>query len=101
MCVGVLDAVKNAFNRSTDAVKHADGTADTVNRSVSVRDDAIKGLENVQPINTQDLQKLAEDLATRPNLTPIATQVRIQTYTQHPLQSIIRLLTSTSNSTKL
>ncbi|XP_060766752.1 laminin subunit beta-3 [Neoarius graeffei] len=71
----VLDAVENAFNRSTDAVKHADKTADTVNKSASVRDDAIKGLKNIQPINTQNLQMLGEDLATRPNLTPTATKV--------------------------
>ncbi|KAK3512952.1 hypothetical protein QTP70_031695 [Hemibagrus guttatus] len=72
---GVLDAVKNAYNRSTDAVKRADRTADTVDRSVSVRDDAIKGLQNVQPINMQNLQLLSEELATRPDLTPTARQV--------------------------
>ncbi|XP_017352106.1 laminin subunit beta-3 [Ictalurus punctatus] len=72
---GLLDAVKNAFNRSTDAVKRANGAADTVDSSASVRDDAIKGLKNVQPINTQNLQTLLKDLATHPNLTPTATQV--------------------------
>ncbi|KAK2821103.1 hypothetical protein Q7C36_020446 [Tachysurus vachellii] len=72
---GVLDAVKNAFNRSTDAVKRADRTANTVDRSASVREDAIKGLQHVQPINMQNLQMLMEDLATRPNLTPTAKQV--------------------------
>lgn len=79
--VGVLDAVKNAFSRSTDAVKRADRSADTVNRSASVRRDATEGLKQVQPINTQKLQNLEKDLATRPNLTPTATQVRIQTNT--------------------
>ncbi|XP_046730465.1 laminin subunit beta-3 isoform X1 [Silurus meridionalis] len=72
---GVLDAVKNAFSRSTDSVKRADGTADTVDRSTSLRDEAIKGLNQVQPINTQNLQTLREDLATRPDLTPTAKLV--------------------------
>ncbi|KAM9443598.1 laminin subunit beta-3 [Clarias gariepinus] len=72
---GVLDAVKGAYNRSTDAVNRVDETADTLDSSASVRGDAIKGLNDVQPINTQDLQTLGKDLATRPNLTPTATQV--------------------------
>uniref|UniRef100_A0A3B4BK63 Uncharacterized protein n=1 Tax=Pygocentrus nattereri TaxID=42514 RepID=A0A3B4BK63_PYGNA len=65
----------NAYNRSVQAEKRADATAETIHESVGIRYDITKGLDNVQPANTKNLQTLGEDLATRPNLTPTAVQV--------------------------
>ncbi|XP_062842586.1 laminin subunit beta-3 isoform X2 [Trichomycterus rosablanca] len=73
--LGVLDAVKNAFSRSADAEKLANGAPQIINTSASVRDAAVTNLNRIQPNNTKNLQKLLQDLATRPNLTPTAVQV--------------------------
>ncbi|XP_037388044.1 laminin subunit beta-3 [Pygocentrus nattereri] len=72
---GALAAIRNAYNRSVQAEKRADATAETIHESVGIRYDITKGLDNVQPANTKNLQTLGEDLATRPNLTPTAVQV--------------------------
>ncbi|XP_072522628.1 laminin subunit beta-3 [Salminus brasiliensis] len=72
---GVLDAIRNARERSVEAEKRADATGETIDRSAAVRGDALNSLDSVQPDNTKNLQTLGEDLATRPNLTPTAVQV--------------------------
>lgn len=72
---GALAAVKDAYNRSVDALKRVEATSMLVNESAFIRDNVIKNLKNIQPNNTKNLQSLTEFLATQPNLTPAAVQV--------------------------
>uniref|UniRef100_W5KNR0 Uncharacterized protein n=1 Tax=Astyanax mexicanus TaxID=7994 RepID=W5KNR0_ASTMX len=64
-----------ARERSVAAEKQANATGNTINNSATIRGDALKDLDNIQPGNTDNLQKLKDNLATRPNLTPTAVQV--------------------------
>ncbi|XP_051549881.1 laminin subunit beta-3 [Myxocyprinus asiaticus] len=68
-------AIQKSHDESTDAVKRADATKETIKESADIRENAKNDLYNVQPANTKDLQKLKEDLATQPNLTPVAVKV--------------------------
>ncbi|XP_039538072.1 laminin subunit beta-3 [Pimephales promelas] len=68
-------AIQKSYNNSTDAVKRADATIDTLKKTEGVRENALSGLDALQPGNTKDLQNLKTDLETRPNLTPAATKV--------------------------
>ncbi|XP_051979459.1 laminin subunit beta-3 [Xyrauchen texanus] len=67
--------IQKSYDESTDAVKRADATKETIKNSADIRENAKNDLNNVQPANTKDLQKLTEDLATKPNLTPVAVKV--------------------------
>lgn len=73
---GDFYAIQKSYEKSTDAIKRADATKDALKKSEGVRENALSGLNALQPGNTKDLQKLKTDLETRPNLTPIATKVR-------------------------
>uniref|UniRef100_A0A4W4FK74 Laminin, beta 3 n=1 Tax=Electrophorus electricus TaxID=8005 RepID=A0A4W4FK74_ELEEL len=53
----------------------AEATGDAVNKASSIRDDAMKSLNRIQPGNTNNLETLSKVLATLPNLTPTAVQV--------------------------
>ncbi|KAL1251926.1 hypothetical protein QQF64_019722 [Cirrhinus molitorella] len=68
-------AIQKSYEKSTDAVKHADAAKDTLKKSEGLRENALSDLKDVQPGNTKDLEKLKKDLATRPNLTPTANKV--------------------------
>lgn len=68
-------AIQKSFDKSTDAVKRANATKETLKKSEGIRENALSGLYDVQPGNTKDLEKLKKDLATRPNLTPTAIKV--------------------------
>ncbi|XP_075996367.1 laminin subunit beta-3 isoform X2 [Genypterus blacodes] len=72
---GNLDAIQDAYDRSTAAAKQVAGGMKTVDQSASVRDDALDLQNQVQPGNTRDLEKLNHNMASRPDLTPAATQV--------------------------
>ncbi|XP_066528164.1 laminin subunit beta-3 isoform X2 [Hoplias malabaricus] len=72
---GVLAAIKKAYDRSEQAEKQANITGTTISQSASTRENAKKQVDSVQPENTKTLQKLREDLETRPNLTPTTLQV--------------------------
>ncbi|KAG5274590.1 hypothetical protein AALO_G00137970 [Alosa alosa] len=72
---GAFDAIKKAYEDSNDAVKQAESTGKTVKNSSDLRQDALDMQNRVQPANTKDLNKLKEQLATKPNLTPTAVQV--------------------------
>lgn len=72
---GNLNEIKDAFDRSTSAAKQVEGGMKTVDQSSSVREDALDLQNQVQPGNTRDLEKLNHNMASRPNLTPAATQV--------------------------
>ncbi|XP_026054473.1 laminin subunit beta-3 [Carassius auratus] len=68
-------AIQKSFEKSTDAVKRANATKDTLKKSEGLRENALRDLRDVQPGNTKDLEKLKKDMATRPNLTPTANKV--------------------------
>ncbi|XP_026888172.2 laminin subunit beta-3 [Electrophorus electricus] len=72
---GAWAAVRKAYNKSTDAAGQAEATGDAVNKASSIRDDAMKSLNRIQPGNTNNLETLSKVLATLPNLTPTAVQV--------------------------
>ncbi|XP_022601051.1 laminin subunit beta-3 [Seriola dumerili] len=72
---GAFSTIKNAFSESTDAAKKVDESRNTVRESVDTRE-GTKDLQNqVQPGNTRDLDKLNQNMASRPDLTPVAKQV--------------------------
>nr|XP_046236163.1 laminin subunit beta-3-like isoform X2 [Scatophagus argus]XP_046236168.1 laminin subunit beta-3-like isoform X2 [Scatophagus argus] len=72
---GAFSAIKNAYDESTDAAKKVDASGNTVKESADVRKEAMDLQNQVQPTNTRDLDKLNQNLASRPDLTPAAKQV--------------------------
>lgn len=76
MLTGAFYAIQKSYETSTDAVKRADATKDSLKKSEGLRENALSDLNVVQPGNTKDLQNLKKDMATRPNLTPTAAKVR-------------------------
>ncbi|KAF7659927.1 hypothetical protein LDENG_00291050 [Lucifuga dentata] len=70
-----FSAIKDAYNKSKEAGEKVDGGMKTVKESASVREDAEDIQNQVQPANTRDLQKLNQNMASRPDLTPAAKQV--------------------------
>ncbi|KAL2090507.1 hypothetical protein ACEWY4_012770 [Coilia grayii] len=71
---GALDAIRKAYEDSSNAVKQAEATGQKVNESADLRQDALD-MQDVQLDNTKDLDKLNNLLATKPNLTPTAVKV--------------------------
>ncbi|KAM9361786.1 laminin subunit beta-3 [Symphorus nematophorus] len=72
---GAFNAIERAYNESTDAAKKVDDSENTVKESADVRRET-KDLQNkVQHANTKDLDKLNQNMASRPDLTPAAKQV--------------------------
>lgn len=72
---GAFDTIKKAYNESNGAVQQAKDTGNTVKESSDLRQTALDMQNRVQPANTKDLEKLEDQLATKPNLTPTAVQV--------------------------
>ncbi|CAB1315349.1 unnamed protein product [Coregonus sp. 'balchen'] len=72
---GAFSSIKNAYDESTDSAKNVDASGKTVERSTAVREDALDLQNQVQPANTIDLEKLNQQLNTKPDLTPTAKQV--------------------------
>ncbi|TRY91917.1 hypothetical protein DNTS_029635, partial [Danionella cerebrum] len=70
-----LFSLQTAFQESTDGLKRANAAKKYVKKSERLRGNALRNLNKIQPRNTKDLKKLMEDLATRPNLTPIGSEV--------------------------
>lgn len=75
--IGAFDTIKKAYKESNDAVQQAKDTGNTVKESSDLRQTALDMQNRVQPANTKDLEKLEDQLATKPNLTPTAVQVRL------------------------
>ncbi|XP_054641853.1 laminin subunit beta-3-like [Dunckerocampus dactyliophorus] len=72
---GAFSAIKNAYDESTDAEKKVNATKDTVKESANTREDTLDLQKKEYPNNTQDLNKLNENMASRPDLTPVAKKV--------------------------
>ncbi|KAM7006218.1 laminin subunit beta-3 [Tautogolabrus adspersus] len=72
---GAFKVIKDAYDESTDAEKKADDTKNTVQESADNRDETNDLYKKVQPANTKDLEKLNQNMATKPDLTPVAKQV--------------------------
>ncbi|XP_036804074.1 laminin subunit beta-3 isoform X1 [Oncorhynchus mykiss] len=72
---GAFSSIKNAYDESTDAAKSVDASGKTVDQSSAVREDALDLQNQVQPENTRDLEKLNQQLNTKPDLSPTAKQV--------------------------
>nr|XP_020504058.1 laminin subunit beta-3 [Labrus bergylta] len=72
---GAFTVIKNAYDESTDAVKKADDTKQTLQESTNNRDETKDLYNKVQPANTKDLDKLNQNMASKPDLTPVAKQV--------------------------
>ncbi|XP_037620786.1 laminin subunit beta-3-like isoform X1 [Sebastes umbrosus] len=72
---GELSEIKEAYNESKDAAKKVDASKKPLKESADNREET-KDLQNqVQPANTRDLDKLNQNMSSRPDLTPIAKQV--------------------------
>ncbi|XP_040890794.1 laminin subunit beta-3 isoform X2 [Toxotes jaculatrix] len=72
---GAFSTIKNAYKESTDAANKVDASRDTVQESADTRKEAMDLQNQVQPANTRDLDKLNQNMASRPDLTPVAKQV--------------------------
>ncbi|XP_069007880.1 laminin subunit beta-3 [Embiotoca jacksoni] len=72
---GVFNAIKNAYDESTDAAKKVNDSENTVKESADVREETMDIQNRVQPANTRDLDKLNHSMASKPDLTPAAKQV--------------------------
>lgn len=72
---GAFNAIKNAYDESTDAAKKVDDSENTVKESADIREETKDLHDKVQPPNTRDLDKLNQSMASRPDLTPVAKQV--------------------------
>uniref|UniRef100_UPI0037E7B566 laminin subunit beta-3 n=1 Tax=Semicossyphus pulcher TaxID=241346 RepID=UPI0037E7B566 len=79
---GAFTAIKKAYDDSTDAAKKVDETKNTVKESADTRDETENLYNKVQPGNTKDLDKLNQNLASRPDLTPVAKEVCGSTRTE-------------------
>lgn len=72
-----LDVIKNAYDESTDAAKKVNSTENTIKEARDIREEA-EGVQNrVQPNNTRDLSQLKNNMASQPDLTPVAKQVTV------------------------
>uniref|UniRef100_A0A3B5LRA2 Laminin subunit beta 3 n=1 Tax=Xiphophorus couchianus TaxID=32473 RepID=A0A3B5LRA2_9TELE len=70
-----LDVIKKAYDESTDAAKKVNSTENTIKEARDIREEA-EGVQNrVQPNNTRDLSQLKNNMASQPDLTPVAKQV--------------------------
>lgn len=74
---GALSSIKNAYDESTDAAKTVEASGKTVDQSSAVREDSLDLQNQVQPANTRDLEKLNQQLNTKPDLSPTAKQVSL------------------------
>ncbi|XP_040014667.1 laminin subunit beta-3-like [Xiphias gladius] len=72
---GQFSIIKNAYDESTNAAKKVDASRSTVKESYDVREETMDLQNQVQPANTKDLDKLNHNMASRPDLTPVAKQV--------------------------
>ncbi|KAM7402795.1 hypothetical protein PAMP_018006 [Pampus punctatissimus] len=72
---GAFAAIKNAYDESTDAAEKVNASENTVKESADVREETKDLLNQVQQANTRDLDKLNQNMASRPDLTPVAKQV--------------------------
>ncbi|GLD65973.1 laminin subunit beta-3 [Lates japonicus] len=79
---GAFTAIKNAYDESTDAAKKVDTSENSVKESADVREETMDLRNQVQPANTRDLDKLNQNMASRPDLTPAAKQVCGSTRTE-------------------
>nr|XP_019959824.1 PREDICTED: laminin subunit beta-3 [Paralichthys olivaceus] len=72
---GAFSAIKNAYDESTDAAKKVNASSTTVKESADNRKETTDLQGKVQPANTGDLNKLNQNMADKPDLTPVAKQV--------------------------
>ncbi|KAJ7999470.1 hypothetical protein DPEC_G00194760 [Dallia pectoralis] len=73
--IGDISAIKKAFDKSTDAAKKVTASEKTVDQSTAVRKTANDLQKEIQSANTADLEKLNQQLNTKPDLRPTAKQV--------------------------
>ncbi|XP_068172134.1 laminin subunit beta-3-like [Antennarius striatus] len=70
-----LSAIRKAYNESKDAANKVDDSEDKVQESADIREETRNRQSQVQPANTRDLDQLKRNMASRPDLTPVAKQV--------------------------
>uniref|UniRef100_A0A3B3B6C1 Laminin subunit beta 3 n=1 Tax=Oryzias melastigma TaxID=30732 RepID=A0A3B3B6C1_ORYME len=74
-CAGAFDAIRKAYDESTEAAEKVNDTRTTLQEAAAIRQEAKDLQGQVQPTNTRDLGKLNHSMASQPNLTPTAKQV--------------------------
>lgn len=72
---GAFTVIKNAYDESTDAAKKANASENVVKEAANFRKEAEDIQNQVQPVNTRDLSKLNQSMASQPDITPAAKQV--------------------------
>ncbi|XP_074523144.1 laminin subunit beta-3 isoform X2 [Halichoeres trimaculatus] len=80
--LGAFNVIKNAYDQSKDAAKKVEDTKEPLEESADNRDETKDLYNKVQPANTKDLDKLNQNMGTKPNLTPVAKEVCGSTRTE-------------------
>ncbi|XP_036007193.1 laminin subunit beta-3 [Fundulus heteroclitus] len=91
---GALNTIKNAYEESTDAAKKVTSTGNTVKESSDIRKETKEIQNQVQPNNMRELSKLENNMASQPDLTPVAKQVCVSVQSEPctPLQCVTNAL---------
>lgn len=92
---GAFSAIKNAYIDSTASAQRVNASEGTVDESADVREEIGNDLK-VQPANSRELDRLNQDMASGPDLTPVAKEVK--SCTVLPCVSLLFCQTLSSSS---
>lgn len=71
---GAFSAIKDAYNDSTASAQRVNASEGTVDESADIREE-IENDKKVQPANSRELDRLNQNMASGPDLTPVAREV--------------------------
>lgn len=72
---GAFSAIQDAYNDSTASAQRVNASEGTVDASANVREEIGNDMR-LQPANSRELDRLNENMASGPNLTPVAREVK-------------------------
>lgn len=71
---GAFSAIQDAYNDSTASAQRVNASEGTVDESADIREE-IENDKKVQPANRRELDGLNQNLASGPDLAPVAREV--------------------------
>lgn len=69
-----FSAIQDAYNDSTASAQRVNASEGTVDESADIREE-IENDKKVQPANSRELDRLNQNMASGPDLTPVAREV--------------------------
>ncbi|XP_033823066.1 laminin subunit beta-3 [Periophthalmus magnuspinnatus] len=96
---GPFSAIENAYNESTDAARNVNTSKKVLQQSSDIREKTEDELNRVLPVNSRNLGKLNDSLASNPDLSPLAKMVcgKVLSDPCTPLQCVDEELCATDN----